>query len=244
MGFMHDTLGYFAKDPVYRKFHHDSLTFRAIYAFSENFVLPFSHDEVVQGKGSLLAKMPGDEWRKFANLRLLLAYTFFQPGKKLLFMGAEFGQRNEWYHETSLDWHLVRDGNPHNGLQKLVGTLNWLYRAEPGLHERDADPAGFRWVNCHDAEQSTVSWLRLGVRPEDVILVVCNFTPVPRHNQRVGAPHAGFWREIFNSDAREYGGSGQGNWGGVEAAPLPWHDQPDMLTITLPPLAAVAFKRA
>jgi 1,4-alpha-glucan branching enzyme len=244
MGFMHDTLGYFAKDPVYRKFHHDSLTFRALYAFSENFVLAFSHDEVVQGKGSLLAKMPGDEWRKFANLRLLLAYTFFQPGKKLLFMGAEFGQRNEWYHETSLDWQLVRDGNAHNGLQKLVGTLNWLYRAEPGLHEQDANPAGFRWVNCHDAEQSTLSWLRLGASPADEILVVCNFTPVPRHNQRVGAPHAGFWREIFNSDAREYGGSGQGNWGGVEAAPLPWHDQPDMLTITLPPLAAVAFKRA
>ena len=242
MGFMHDTLDYFSKDPVYRKFHHDRLTFRGMYAFSENFVLPFSHDEVVHGKGSLLSKMPGDDWQKFANLRLLLAYTFFQPGKKLLFMGAEFGQRNEWQHETSLDWHLAQKGNAHNGVQKLVGTLNWLYESEPALHEQDFMPAGFQWVDCHDAEQSTLSWLRLGTKPEDMILVVCNFTPVPRHNLRVGAPRAGFWKEIFNSDARDYGGSGQGNLGGCHAVPFPWQNQSHTLTVTLPPLAAVAFK--
>jgi 1,4-alpha-glucan branching enzyme len=244
MGFMHDTLNYFSKDPIHRKYHHNELTFRAMYAFSENFVLPFSHDEVVHGKGSLLNKMPGDEWRKFANLRLLLAYTFFQPGKKLFFMGAEFGQWNEWHHETSLDWRLVRESNRHNGVQKLVGTLNGLYRAETTLHELDANPAGFQWVDCHDAEQSTLSWLRLGAKPKDAILVVCNFTPLPRHNLRVGAPSGGLWKEIFNSDARDYGGSGQGNFGGVETAPFPWHNQSHRLTITAPPLGVVAFKPA
>jgi 1,4-alpha-glucan branching enzyme len=244
MGFMHDTLEYFSRDPAHRKYHHNQLTFRAMYAFSENFVLPFSHDEVVHGKGSLIARMPGDEWRKFANLRLLLAYTFFQPGKKLFFMGAEFGQWNEWYHETSLDWHLVQDGNRHNGVQKLLGTLNRLYRCEPALHEQDAFPGGFQWVDCHDAEQSTLSWLRLGAGPRDAFLIVCNFTPVPRHNLRVGAPWGGFWKEMFNSDAREYGGSGQGNFGGVEAVPFPWHNQSHSITLALPPLAAVAFKPA
>jgi 1,4-alpha-glucan branching enzyme len=242
MGFMHDTLDYFSQDPIYRKFHHASLTFRAMYAFSENFVLPLSHDEVVHGKGSLLHKMPGDEWRKFANLRLLLAYMFFQPGKKLLFMGGEFGQRDEWYHEASLAWDQVREGNSNNGLQKLVGTLNWLYRSEAALHEQDSTPAGFQWVDCHDAEQSTLSWLRLGSKPQDVILVVCNFTPVPRQNLRVGAPRGGFWKEVFNSDARDYNGSGQGNFGGRQALPFPWHNQSHTLTITLPPLGAVAFK--
>ena len=180
MGFMHDTLTYFRKDPVHRKHHHSDLTFRAVYAFAENFVLPFSHDEVVHGKGSLLGQMPGDDWRKFANLRLLLAYTFFQPGKKLLFMGAEFGQRNEWYHETGLDWQLVQEGNPHNGLQKLTGTLNWLYRSEAALHAQDTNSAGFQWVDCRDAGHSTLSWLRSGTKPEDVMLVVCNFTPLAR----------------------------------------------------------------
>jgi 1,4-alpha-glucan branching enzyme len=242
MGFMHDTLAYFSLDPIYRKFHHNELTFHALYAFSENFVLPLSHDEVVQGKASLLAKMPGDEWRKFANLRLLLSYMFLQPGKKLLFMGGEFGQRNEWYHETSLDWHLVEEGNRHNGLQKLVGILNWLYRSEPALHEQDASPGGFQWVDCRDAEQSTLSWLRLSTAAANVLLVVCNFTPVPRHQLRIGVPRGGFWKELFNSDACEYGGSGQGNFGGVEAAPLPWHHQSHSVSITLPPLGAVAFK--
>jgi 1,4-alpha-glucan branching enzyme len=244
MGFMHDALGYFARDPIHRKHHHHELTFRAMYAFAENFVLPFSHDEVVHGKGSMLGKMPGDEWQKCANLRLLLACQFFQPGKKLLFMGAEFGQRNEWYHEVSLDWHLVQAGNAHDGLQKLVGTLNWLYRTEAALHEQDANRAGFQWVDCHDAEQSTLSWLRLGAKPEDVILIVCNFTPQPRQNLRVGAPRGGFWKELFNSDAHDYGGSGLGNFGGVEAAPLPWHNQSHSLTISLPPLGAVVFKPA
>ena len=242
MGFMHDTLNYFSLDPVYRKHHHNELTFRAVYAFSENFVLPFSHDEVVHGKGSLLARMPGDEWRKFANLRLLLAYMLFQPGKKLLFMGDEFGQPNEWYHEASLDWQLVQQGNAHNGLQKLVGTLNWLYRAEAALHEQDVNPAGFEWVDSHDAEQSTLSWLRFSEKQKHVILVVCNFTPIARHNLRVGVPRGGPWKEIFNSDAGEYGGSGQGNFGGAEAAPLPWHNKSHSLSVTLPPLAAVAFK--
>jgi 1,4-alpha-glucan branching enzyme len=190
----------------------------------------------------MLGKMPGDEWQKFANLRLLLAYQFLQPGKKLLFMGAEFGQWNEWNHDTSLDWHLVKEGNSHNGLQKLVGTLNWLYRTEPALHGGDTQPDGFRWVDCNDAEQSTLSWLRQGARPEDTLLIVCNFTPVLRTNFRVGAPQRGFWKEVFNSDSRDYGGSGQGNLGGVEASPLSWHAQPSLLTITLPPLSAVMFK--
>jgi len=244
MGFMHDTLRYFSKDPVHRKYHHNDLTFRGMYAFAENYVLPFSHDEVVHGKGSLLRQMAGDDRQKFANLRLLLTYQFFQPGKKLLFMGGEFGQWNEWYHEVSLDWHLVQDGNRHNGLQKLIGTLNWLYRAEPALHEQDTKPEGFRWVDCNDAEQSTLSWLRCGSRPEDVMLVVANLTPVLRPNFHVGAPRGGYWKEIFNSDASDYGGTGQGNFGGVEAVPLPWHGQPHMLTLSLPPLGAVAFKPA
>jgi len=242
MGFMHDTLSYFGKDPVFRKYHHGELTFRGVYAFSEHFVLPFSHDEVVHGKGSMLRKMPGDEWQQFANLRLLLAYQWLLPGKKLLFMGAEFGQRNEWYHETSLDWHLVQDGNHHNGLQKLTGTLNWLYSTEPALHSKDTDPAGFRWIDCSDSENSTLSWLRVGSKPADVLLVVCNFTPVLRRNFRIGAPCGGYWEEIFNSDASDFGGSGQGNLGGVEAAPVPSHRQPHALTITLPPLGAVVFK--
>lgn len=185
-----------------------------------------------------------NEWRKFANLRLLLAYMLFQPGKKLLFMGDEFGQPNEWYHEASLDWALVQKGNPHNGLQKLMGTLNWLYRNEAALHEQDAIAAGFQWVDCHDAEESTLSWLRFGAKLENMILLVCNFTPVPRHNLRIGVPRGGFWKEMFNSDAADYGGSGQGNFGGAEAAPLPWHHQSHSLALTLPPLAAVACKAA
>ena len=241
-GFTHDTLGYFSKDPVFRKYHHNDLTFRGMYAFAENFVLPLSHDEVVHGKGSLLGRMPGDDWQKFANLRLLLACTFFQPGKKLLFMGTEFGQWNEWCHETSLDWHLVQEGNRHNGLQKLVGMLNWLHRTEAALHEQDTNAAGFQWVDCHDAEQSTLSWLRFGTRPGEVVLAVCNFTPLSRYNVRVGTPLGGHWREILNTDALDYGGSGQGNLGGADTAPFPWHNQPHTLTITLPPLGAVAFK--
>ncbi len=242
MGWMHDTLKYLARDSIHRKYHHNQLTFRSLYVFAENFVLPLSHDEVVHGKGSLLTRMPGDEWQKFANARLLLAYQWAQPGKKLLFMGGEFGQWNEWYHEVSLDWHLVRDGNFHNGLQKLVGHLNWLYRREPALHEGDATPAGFEWVDADDADQSALSFLRKSERTDDLILAVFNFTPVPRHNARIGVPRAGFWREILNTDAQEYGGSGQGNQGGVEASAMGWHFKSHSLHITLPPLAAVFFR--
>jgi 1,4-alpha-glucan branching enzyme len=240
-GFAHDTLRYLSREPEERKLHHQELTFRGMYAFSENFVLPLSHDEVAAVGRSLLGRMPGDEWRRFANLRLLLAYMFFQPGKKLVFMGGEFGQGNVWRADASLDWDLVQEGNAHNGVQKLVGTLNWLYRSEPALNELDAEAGGFEWLDCNDAERSTLSWLRFGAGCGKVVLVACNFTPVPRHNVRVGAPRGGFWQEILNSDAREYGGSGQGNFGGVEAAPLPWQGQSHSLTITLPPLAAVAF---
>jgi len=175
-------------------------------------------------------------------LRLLLAYLFFQPGKKLLFMGAEFGQRNEWRHDGSLDWSIIAQQNPHNGVQKLVGTLNCLYRTEPALHEQELQATGFQWIDAHDAEQSTLSWLRFGLRREEVMLIVCNFTPVPRHNFRVGVPRGGFWQEILNSNAQEYGGSVEGNFGGVEAAPLAWHGQSHLITVTLPPLAVVAFK--
>jgi 1,4-alpha-glucan branching enzyme len=240
MGWMHDTLGYMAHDPVHRKHHHGELTFRQLYAFTENFVLPLSHDEVVHGKGSLLGKMPGDEWQKRANLRLLLGYEYLQPGKKLLFMGGELGQGREWNHDTSLDWHLL-DDPAHQGIQRWVRDLNTLYRAEPALHERDCDPAGFQWIDPHDAEHSTVAWLRRGSAP-DVILVACNFTPVPRHNHRLGVPWAGTWQEILNGDAPLYGGSGQGNLGWAEATPVRSHGQPYSIVVTLPPLAVVAFK--
>ncbi len=244
MGFMHDTLKYFSQDPIHRKFHHQELTFRGMYAFAENFILPFSHDEVVHGKGSLLGKMPGDDGQRFANLRLLFAYMFLMPGKKLLFMGAEFGQPAEWNHDTSLDWHLALDGTRHNGLQKLVGTLNWLYRTRPALHTRDCDPAGFEWVDCNDAEQSTLSWLRRGPGPEDILLAVCNFTPVHRPHMRVGVPQGGYWEEVLNTDALDYEGGGQGNFGGIEASPFGWHSRSNTLVVNLPPLAAVAFAPA
>lgn len=241
MGWMHDTLEYMSKDPVHRKFHYDQLTFRLLYAFHENFVLPLSHDEVVHGKGSLLAKMQGDDWQKFANLRLVYGYMYAQPGKKLLFMGGEFGQWNEWYHNASLDWHLL-DYPLHRGLQRWVTQLNRLYRQEPALHELDFDPAGFEWIDCNDSQQSVISLLRKTRSIDENLIIVCNFTPVPRFNYRVGAPRAGFWREVLNSDALDYGGSGQGNMGGVEAAPVPFHSRPYSLSITLPPLGAVFFK--
>ena len=241
MGWMHDTLLYMGRDPVHRKYHHDKLSFRMVYAFSENFVLPLSHDEVVHGKGSLLGKMPGDTWQKFASLRALYGYMYGQPGKKLLFMGGEFGQWREWSHDESLDWHLL--GDPaHEGLSRWVEELNALYRREPALHELDFDPAGFEWVDCHDAEQSVITFLRKGRSTEDVILVVCNFTPVPRYNYRIGVPRGGYWREVLNGDARVYGGSGQGNIGGVEAAPISAHGRLHALSVTVPPLAAVFFR--
>jgi 1,4-alpha-glucan branching enzyme len=241
MGWMHDTLEYMKKDPVHRKYHHGELTFRLLYAFHENFVLPLSHDEVVHGKGSLLGQMPGDDWQKFANLRLLLSYLYAQPGKKLLFMGGEFGQWDQWDHERGLDWHLTRFDR-HAGIQDLVRDLNRLYRDEPPLHQLDAGPEGFEWIDSNDAPQSCLSFLRKD-RQGNVILAALNFTPVPRHGYRLGVPDAGHWVEVLNSDAKEYGGSGQGNMGAVEASPVPFHGRDHSLSLTLPPLGAVLFKR-
>ena len=240
MGWMHDTLKYLAVDPVFRKYHHNTLTFRMLYAFHENFLLPLSHDEVVYGKGSLLAKMPGDDWQKFANLRLLFGYMYGQPGKKLLFMGGEFGQWSEWYHEASLDWHLL-DFPPHAGLARWVADLNRVYRQEPALFSRDFSSRGFEWIDCNDWEQSVITFLRKG-REGEMMLVACNFTPVPRYHYRVGAPQGGFWQEVLNSDAYDYGGSGHGNWGGAEAVSVACHGRPYSLHLTLPPLGVVFFK--
>jgi 1,4-alpha-glucan branching enzyme len=242
MGWMHDTLSYMSRDPIERKNHHNQLTFRMLYAFSENFVLPLSHDEVVHGKGSLINKMPGDVWQKFANLRLLFGYMFAQPGKKLLFMGNDFGQWREWNHDTSLDWHLL-DEPAHQGLKRWVRDLNTVYRAEPALHELDNDPDGFQWVDCNDVAQSVLSFVRKARSSQEQILVVCNFTPVPRTNYRVGVSRSGHWEEILNSDAKLYGGSGQGNIGGLKTTPVAWHGQPQSLNMTLPPLAVVAFRK-
>jgi 1,4-alpha-glucan branching enzyme len=242
MGWMHDTLNYLSQDSVFRRYYHNQLTFRGIYCFTENFVLPLSHDEVVHGKKSLLGRMQGDDWRKFANLRLLLGYMYAQPGKKLLFMGGEFGQWAEWAHERSLDWHLLQQPL-HQGLQKWVGDLNQLYRHERALHQLDNHAAGFEWIDCHDADSSVLSLVRKGAEPGDgPILVVCNFTPVPRYDYRVGVPYGGFWREILNSDASAYGGSGQGNFGGLTSVPESTHGRPQSLSLTIPPLAAVFFR--
>ncbi|MFW6089512.1 MAG: alpha amylase C-terminal domain-containing protein, partial [Gemmatimonadota bacterium] len=243
MGWMHDTLQYMARDPVHRKYHHNELTFRQVYAFSENFVLPLSHDEVVHGKGSLLDKMPGEPARKFANLRLLLGYMYAQPGKKLLFMGAELAQWREWDHDTSLDWHLL-DDPAHDGVRRWVADLNRVYRAEPALHALDADPAGFEWVDANDAESSVLVFLRKPPASSDAgpVLVAANFTPVPRPNYRVGVDRAGRWLELLNSDAHAYGGAGHGNLGSVEAAPVPSHGRRRSLTLTLPPLGIVFLK--
>ena len=240
MGWMHDTLSYMSLDPIYRKYHHNKLTFRMLYAFHENFVLPLSHDEVVYGKGSLLRKMPGDDWQRFANLRLLFGYMYAQPAKKLVFMGGEFGQWNEWTHDQGLEWDLL-DRPAHAGLQKWLADLNRFYRAEAALHEMDCEPAGFEWIDCNDSETSVISLMRKGKPTSDIILVVCNFTPVPRFNYRLGAPRGGFWKEILNSDSKDYGGSGQGNFGGIDAVPVPVHGRPWSLTVTLPPLGIVYF---
>ena len=241
MGWMHDTLNYQQFDPLFRKYHHNQLTFRLLYAFAENFVLPLSHDEVVYGKASLLAKMPGDDWQKFANLRLLFGYMYAQPGKKLLFMGGEFGQWHEWNHDASLEWDLLQYA-PHQGLQRWVRDLNTLYRGEPALYQFDCDPQGFEWIDCNDTEQSTLCFLRKGTLTHDLLLFACNFTPVPRHNYRVGAPRGGYWQEVLNSDAPLYGGSGQGNFNGVTAAPISSHGRSHSLNLTLPPLGIVVFK--
>ncbi len=243
MGWMHDTLAYFSKDPVHRSYHHNKLTFRMIYAFHENYVLPLSHDEVVYGKGSLLGKMPGDDWQKFANLRLLLGYMYAQPGKKLVFMGGEFGQWSEWAHDRSLDWHLL-ESSLHGGLQHWMKDLNRLYRTEPAMHEFDFSSDGFQWIDCNDAIHSTIGLIRRDRQEAKEVIAVFNFTPVPRYNYRVGAPRSSFWRELLNSDASVYGGSGQGNLGSLEAAPVPFHGMSHSLNLTLPPLSAVFLRPA
>ncbi len=241
MGWMHDLLEYLARDPVHRRFHHTALTFRLLYAFNENFVLALSHDEVVHGKGSLLGRMAGDDWQRFANLRLLYAHQWTQPGKKLLFMGGEFGQWHEWRHEHSLDWHLLAFA-PHQGVQRWVRDLNRLYASEPCLYELDHQPAGFEWVDCNDSDASVISYLRRGVSTKASILAVLNFTPIPRHGYRIGVPWGGHWDELLNSDAHAYDGSGQGNFGGVVAEAVPHHGRSHSLALTLPPLGAVILK--
>ncbi len=240
MGWMHDTLRYMAQDPIHRKYHHNDLTFGLLYAFQENFVLPLSHDEVVHGKGSLVGKMPGDRWQRFANLRAYYGFMWTHPGKKLLFMGGEFAQQREWNHDTSLDWHLL--GDPlHRGVQRAVRDLNRLYRELPALHELDTEPDGFQWIDAGDAEQSTLAYMRRSRDPHELAVVVANFTPVPRHDYRIGVPRGGLYRERFNSDAFDYGGSGLGNAGAVRAQAHPAHGQAHSLVLTLPPLATLLF---
>ncbi|MBA2410160.1 MAG: 1,4-alpha-glucan branching protein GlgB [Gammaproteobacteria bacterium] len=241
MGWMHDTLDYFNLDPVHRRHHQDQLAFSIWYAFTENFVLPLSHDEVVYGKGSLLRKMPGDDWQRFANLRLLLGYMYAHPGKKLLFMGIDFGQWNEWAHDYSLDWHLLADAR-HHGLQQWVKDLNRAYREQPALFENDFSQDGFEWVDFSDREQSVVSFLRKGVDPNDVLLAVCNLTPVPRENYGLGVPQGGLWQVLLDSDASRYGGSGYNRIEQIEAAPLPSHGRLHSLYLNLPPLAVMLLK--
>ncbi|MBM3222896.1 MAG: 1,4-alpha-glucan branching protein GlgB [Candidatus Tectomicrobia bacterium] len=240
MGWMHDTLQYLHLDPIFRKYDHHLVTFRGLYALSENFVLPLSHDEVVHGKGSLLNKMPGSDWDKYANLRLLLGYMYAQPGKKLLFMGGEFGQWREWNHDTSLDWHLLASP-AHAGLQRWVRDLNYLYCSTPALYEGDCQPEGFSWVDCNDASNSVLCFLRQGRTTRHAILVVCNFTPVPRAHYRVGVPWGGVWQEVLNSDAGEYDGQGMGNMGAVAARPIAHHGRPYSLELTLPSLGMLFF---
>jgi 1,4-alpha-glucan branching enzyme len=240
MGWMHDTLEYLSRESIHRRYHHGEITFRAVYAFDENFMLPLSHDEVVHGKGSLLQRMPGDDWQRFANLRLLLGYMAASPGKKLLFMGGEFGQEREWTHEGSLDWHLL-ESPLHAGVCRWAGDLNRLYGSRPALHALDCDPAGFEWVDLHDAENSVLAFLRRGPADE-IVLVAVNFTPVTREGYRVGVPVGGRWREIANSDASDYGGSGVGNLGAVECEDVTSHGRPYSLALTLPPLGIVMLE--
>jgi 1,4-alpha-glucan branching enzyme len=238
---MHDMLDYMQLDPIYRRYHHNRITFSLMYAFSERFLLPFSHDEVVHLKKSMLSKMPGDVWQRFANLRALYGYMFGHPGKMLMFMGDEFGQWGEWNHDSSLEWHLTAN-SMHAGLQRWVRDLNTTYRGEPALYERDDSPDGFEWIDCSDHEGNVVSFVRRGADPENVVLFACNFSAVPRHDYRVGAPMSGVWTEILNSDAAVYGGSGMGNFGAVETSEIPTHSRPWSLSLTLPPLAVVAFR--
>src|SRR5262245_61877814 len=243
MGWMHDVLDYMRHDPVHRKYHHKRLTFGMLYAWTENFILPLSHDEVVYGKRSLLSKMPGtDDWQRFANLRLLYGFMWGYPGKKLLFMGGEFGQSDEWNHDRSLDWWLLDAGPYHRGLKALVGDLNARYRVEPALHQLDGDQAGFQWMDCDDSEQGVIAFCRFAQDPADLVLCVCSFTPIVRRGYRVGVPRPGYYAELMNTDSGFYGGSDVGNAGGVMAEAIPWHGQPFSVQLTLPPLAALWFR--
>jgi 1,4-alpha-glucan branching enzyme len=239
MGWMHDTLEYFNKDPIHRHYHHDQLTFGLLYAFTENFILPFSHDEVVHGKGSLLARMPGDDWQRFANLRLLYTYMLTYPGKKLLFMGCEFGQGKEWNAAKELDWYLL-DYPLHQGVSKALGDLNRLYAATPALHRVDFSHEGFEWIDCHDASQSVLSYLRRS--GDEFVLVVFNFTPVPRHDYRIGVPESGTYQEIFNSDSTYYGGGNVGNMP-ITAEPREWMGRPYSINLTIPPLGGIVLAK-
>jgi len=240
MGWMHDFLQYMSLDPIFRRFHHGNITFSLLYAFQENFVLVLSHDEVVYGKRSLLSKMPGDEWQKFANLRMFLAWMYGHPGKKLLFMGSEFGQLNEWNHDTSLDWQLV-SLPPHDGVRRLVQHLNYIYKSEPALWQLDDSYEGFDWIDLHDADNSVVSFLRKS-REGDVVVFVVNATPMVRYDYRLGVPESGFYREFINTDAETYGGSNVGNFGGIQTQDIPWMGREHSILIHLPPLATLAFK--
>ena len=240
MGWMNDTLAYMARDPIHRRHHHNQMTFGMMYAYSENFILPLSHDEVVHGKGSLINKMPGDDWRKFANLRAYYGFMWSHPGKKLLFMGGEFAQRSEWNHDTGLDWHLL-DNRYHRGTQSLVRDLNRLYRDEAALHSRDCEVGGFEWIEADAADESVYAFLRLGDEGDRPVAVVSNFTPVPRVGYRLGLPTGGHWRELLNTDAADYGGSGMGNGGIINAAATFWQGRPYSAEITIPPLSTVIF---
>jgi len=241
MGWMHDSLDFMHLEPIFRKYHHHSLTFSMLYAFTENFMLPFSHDEVVHGKGSMMGKMPGDDWQKFANLRCLYGYMFAHPGQKLMFMGGEFGQWREWNHDASLDWHLI-GWNNHGALKNWVRDLNNRFKTEKAL-QNNFNPDGFYWVDFKDWEQSIISFVRRSADGSESILCILNFTPVPRENYRVGVPEGGYWEEILNSDSEDFGGSGMGNFGGVDAVPFPAHEQPASICVSVPPLSLVAFKK-
>jgi 1,4-alpha-glucan branching enzyme len=239
---MHDMLHYKHEDPVHRRWHHGEITFSMLYAFTEHFILPFSHDEVVHGKGSMLAKLPGDAWQKHASLRALYGYMFAHPGKKLMFMGCEFGQWREWNFDASLDWHLL-DEPMHAGMRRWVTDLNHTYQRERSLHEIDFDGAGFRWIDCNDNENSVVSMIRRAKDPQDCTVIVTNFTPVPRTAYRMGVPDAGWYREILNSDAAIYGGGNVGNGGGAGSEPTPWHGFDQSIVLNVPPLGFVMLKR-
>jgi 1,4-alpha-glucan branching enzyme len=241
MGWMHDVLDYAKEDPIHRKWHHTKITFSLMYAYSEHFVLPFSHDEVVHGKRSMLDKMPGDAWQKHATLRALFGYMFAHPGKKLLFMGAEIGQWREWNHDWQLDWDVLSDPR-HAGLQRWVHDLNRVYRESPALWQQDYDPQGFTWIDCHDHEHSVVSLMRRSGDPAETLIAVVNFTPVPRHRYRIGVPRSGEYLEMLNSDATIYGGSGMGNAGRVASEPIPTHAHEHSINLTLPPLGILLLK--